>query len=930
VGLGAAAPTEEIPMGIRIPRFAAAAVVLAAAFAAGAPALRAADTAEVDVPFTRYVLPNGLRLIVHEDHKAPIVGVNVWYHVGSKNERPGRTGFAHLFEHLMFNGSEHYNDDWFKQTARLGATGLNGTTNNDRTNYFQTVPKGALDAMLWLESDRMGHLVGAIDEAKLTEQRGVVQNEKRQGENEPYGRVWDFLPKVTYPAGHPYSWSVIGSMADLDAASLDDVREWFKTYYGAANAVVVVAGDVVPAEVKAKVEKYFGDIPSGPIVTRAMEWIAKRTGSARHVMEERVPQGRIQKVWNVPGWGRTDTQLLMLAANVLSRGEGSRLHRRLVREEKIATDVAAIMDDSEIGGQFHVWATAAMGGDLARVEKVMDEEMAKFLADGPTAAELEAEKVQVRSKFVRGLERVGGFGGKSDLLAMSEVFGGSPDAWKKSFADIAAATPEAVRDAAVRWLSDGVVAVEFRPFSAGEAAKEGADRSAIPAAEPAADARFAEFERAALPNGLRIVLSRRSSLPVVRLALQVDAGFSCDPAGRGGLARLVANTLLEGTATRSSLEIRGEIDRVGAEIEVVPDMERTLVTLETLKERLEPSVALLADVVLRPAFPAEGTEIQKSRQVSDIQQESVDARGMAMRVLNRFLYGEGHPFSIPSSGTGTAEAVMKATRDDLAAFHRSWYRPGNATLVVVGDASMDSLMPILVKHFGSWSKGDAPAHALPAPAAAGKARVVLMDRPGAPQTMILAAQLVAARGGPEEFPLALLNHVFGGMFTSRLNMNLREDKHWSYGAGSRIRDTRGPRVFVGASSVQTDKTVESLAEVMKEFRGIAGERPATEAEIAAAKDNLTLTLPGRWETGKAVAESIAEVLTYELPDRYYDGYAERIRAVTAADVAAAGKSIRPDSLVWVVVGDRRKIEEGVRKLGFGEVVVLDAEGKPVE
>src|SRR5262245_62167366 len=347
---------------------AAAALIAASARAADPPAGAAPDLGVPDIPFTKKVLANGLTVIVHEDHKAPVVGVNVWYHVGSKNERPGRTGFAHLFEHLMFNGSEHANSDWFKFVADFGATGVNGTTNNDRTNYFQTVPTGALDRTLWLESDRMGHLLAALDQAKLDEQRGVVQNEKRQGENRPYSTSERISPALSYPPGHPYSWQVIGSMEDLNAASLEDVREWFRGYYGAANAVIVLCGDVVAADAIAKVEKYFGDVPSGPPVTRPEGWVAKRTGTQPVCAEARVPLPRVDKVWNTPGWAARDSHLLELAASVLARGEGSRLYERLVRKEGIAAEVAAIQDDNEIAGQFWVSATAAPGVKVAKVE----------------------------------------------------------------------------------------------------------------------------------------------------------------------------------------------------------------------------------------------------------------------------------------------------------------------------------------------------------------------------------------------------------------------------------------------------------------------------------------------------------------------------------------------------------------------------------
>ncbi|PYO89439.1 MAG: peptidase M16, partial [Gemmatimonadetes bacterium] len=433
-------------------------------------AARASAPAPITIPYQRFVLKNGLTLLVHEDHKAPIVAVNIWYHVGSKNERPGRTGFAHLFEHLMFNGSEHFNDDYFQPFERIGATDQNGTTNNDRTNYFENVPTTALDVALWMESDRMGHLLGAIDTLKLNEQRGVVQNEKRQGENQPYGKVNMLMTEGTYPAGHPYSWSVIGSMEDLDAAKLDDVKQWFRTYYGPNNAVIVLAGDITPETARQKVEQFFGDIPATPPIAKQDVWIARRTGSHREVMQDRVPQGRIYKEWNIPQFGSADGDYLDLVTDVLAAGKTSRLYKRLVYDEQIATDVAAYVDLREIGGQLVIRATAKPSGDLARVERAIDEELARFIKSGPTASELRRVKTQSRASFIRGIERIGGFGGKSDVLAVNEVYAGSADHYQVTRQRIATATAANLQSAAAHWLTDGDWTLEVHPYPTFEAA----------------------------------------------------------------------------------------------------------------------------------------------------------------------------------------------------------------------------------------------------------------------------------------------------------------------------------------------------------------------------------------------------------------------------------------------------------------------------
>ena len=640
---------------------------------------------DVDIPYKKFVLKNGLTLIVHEDHKAPIVAVNVWYHVGSKNEKPGKTGFAHLFEHLMFNGSENFDDDYFQALERVGATDLNGTTNQDRTNYFQNVPTSAFDLALWMESDRMGHLLGAITQEKLDEQRGVVQNEKRQGENQPYAIAYELLTKNSYPAGHPYSWTVIGSMEDLDAASLEDVHEWFKKYYGAANATLVIAGDVNADEVKEKVEEYFGDIPPGPPVARPQINIAKMTGTKRIVAEDRVPQARIYKVWNIPEWKSKDVALLDLASDILSSGKTSRLYKRLVYDDQIATDVYAYVHSKEIGSQFAIVATAKPGVDLATVEKAIDEEMAKFLNEGPTEKEMKRVKTQYFASFVRGIERIGGFGGKSDILAQSQVFGGTPDFYKTKLKRVKAATAEDIKNATVNWLSDGVLILEIHPYPKYETVQSNVDRSKLPETGTPPDAKFPQIEQATLSNGMKILLANRKTVPVVSLTLMFDAGYSADQFALPGTASLVSTMLDEGTKTRNSLEINEELSMLGARLSSYSDLDMSYVSLNSLKSNLDKSLDIFADVVLNPQFPQNELERLKQQRLAQIKREKATPIQMGLRVFPKFLFGEGHAYAYPFTGTGYESTVEKITREDLIKFHRTWYKPNNAYLVVVGD-----------------------------------------------------------------------------------------------------------------------------------------------------------------------------------------------------------------------------------------------------
>ena len=884
----------------------------------------------LEISYQRFQLTNGLTLIVHEDRKAPIVAVNVWYHVGSKNEKAGRTGFAHLFEHLMFNGTENYDKDFFGPLEQAGATDMNGTTNEDRTNYFQNVPISSVDLALWMESDRMGHLTGAISQPKLDEQRGVVQNEKRQGENEPYGKVWDFLTPKLYPANHPYSWSVIGSMEDLDAAKLGDVKDWFQQYYGAANAVVVVAGDIDAQTAREKVEKYFGDIPAGPPVTRQQAWVAKRSGSQRGIMQDRVPQSRIYKVWNIPGWGTAEGDYLNLVSDVLSSGKTSRLYKRLVYDEQIATDVSASLDLREIGGLFVIEASARPGTDLSQVEKAVDQELARLLATGPTAAEMRRVKTQYRAGFIRGIERIGGFGGKSDVLAQGEIFGRRPDFYKVRLDRVQRATPAQLINSARQWLADGVYSLEVHPYPEHLAAKSGADRSKLPGPGTPPDTKFPDLERATLSNGLKVVLAQRHAIPQVRLDLLLDAGFAADHAGIPGTASLAMAMLDEGTTRRTSLQISDELAQLGANLGTGSKLDVSSVSLEALKENLDASLDVFGDVVLNPTFPRTDFERLKKQRLAQIQQEKAEPVGLALRVFPALVYGPEHAYANPWTGSGTEESTGKIKRDDLVRFHQAWFKPNHATLVVVGATTMADIKPKLERLFANWKVGDVPAKNIATVGRQQRPVVYLIDRPGSLQSVIIAGHVAPPKANPQEVTIETMNSVLGGDFSSRVNMNLREDKHWSYGAYTFFRDARGQRPFVAYAPVQTDKTKEAVVELEKELRGIVKGRPIQAGELSRAQASLTLTLPGSWETMAALAASIGNIVTYGLNDRYYDTFAEKVRAQTVAGVtAAAGEVVHPDQLIWVVVGDRSKIEPGLRELKLGEIKLIDTEGKPV-
>jgi zinc protease len=903
-------------------------VRIAALLTAGLLAHGTAGAAtDVDIPYTLKRLDNGLTVVVHEDHKAPIVAVNVWYHVGSKNEVPGRTGFAHLFEHLMFQGSENLSGEYLNTLNELGATDLNGTTFFDRTNYFQTVPRNALDTALWLESDRMGHFKGSITQAKLDEQRGVVQNEKRQRTNQPYGKVFAAILTQLFPPDHPYSWETIGSMDDLDAASLEDVRTWFETYYGPDNAVVVIAGDVTAAEAFAKAEKYFGDIPPGPPLARMEEWIPVHDRVRRQVVQEQVAQPRLHYAWTGPQWGTTDAHHLALASAILAGGKNSRLYERLVYREQLASDVEFESLALEIAGITYLQVSAQPGVSFAQLEAVIKEELDRFRKSGPTAKELERVKTQRRAGFLQGLEKVGGFSGKSGVLAESTVYGGSPDAWKKDYEDTEAATAADLKAVVSKWVTPAPFILAVEPAEKLQANATGADRSRLPEVTGDVPVTFPAFQRDTLSNGLKLIVVDRPEIPVVGLRLVLDAGYAADQSGRPGTANLAMAMLDEGTTTRSSLQISEELALLGASLGAGSSLDTSSVSLTALADKLTPSLEIFADVVRNPVFPDKELDRLRKIFLAALRQEKTQPTSMALRVVPSLLYGAGHAYSQPLTGTGTEAALAALTRDDLARFHTEWFRPNHATLIVVGPVTVAGLKPQLEKLLGGWQAGEIPEKQVATVTPRPSNTLYLLDKPGADQSVIFAGQLIPPRATPDDIAIEAMNDVLGGKFTARLNMNLREDKHWAYGAYSFAYNARGQRPFLAYAPVQTDKTAESLTEIRNEIAGIVGKRPPTAEEVALVKRSSALSLPGQWETGGAILGSISEIVEFGLPDDYWQTYAAAIRNLSLDQVRkAATDHISPADLVFVVVGDRKVIEPGLKALGFDAIQPVNADG----
>jgi predicted Zn-dependent peptidase len=909
-------------------------VLAAPAASAPAPAPVSALVKAVDIPHESFTLKNGLRVFVHTDRKAPIVAVSVWYHIGSKDEPKGRTGFAHLFEHLMFGGSENNKGSYIKTLEGIGATNLNGTTWFDRTNYFENVPTPALPLALYFESDRMGHMLGAITQEQLDLQRGVVQNEKRQGDNDPLGLTEYAKLAAQFPEGHPYRHSTIGSMADLDAASMDDVRGWFRSNYGPNNAVLVLAGDIDAREARPLVEQYFGDIPAGPAVKRLAAPVPVWTGTRRETMYDQIPTPQLSRNWVAPGKLDASAPLVDIAMTILAGGSSSRLYNDLVRDKKLAVAVGGSAQAFEKVSMVEIATTVAKGVEPAAVEARIDAVLADFLKSGPTADEVSRVVTRNVAGTIRGLEAVGGFGGKAVALAEGAVYAGDANFYKKELAAYAAATPESVLAAARLWLAKGDYRLSVLPGKRPEA-ENAAPRTATPPAPTAPVAMVkrppapalggspslvvAPVERATLANGMKIELARRSTIPVVQILLSFDGGFGADDRARLGLQNLALGLLDEGAAGMTGPQIAEARERLGAVIGAGADADRTRISLNALKPNLGGSLALFADIVQRPTFDTAELNRVRGQVLTGIAQEEADPGSISRRLLPVLLYGDAHPYGVPGTGSGTVAGVSAVTRDDLVGWHKRWIRPDNGTIFVVGDITMPELKAQLETSFGGWQadmatpKGSKAFPAVTPPAAA---RVILIDRPGSPQSYIRGGVLLPIKGSDDPIALRAANDILGGLFSSRLNTDIREQKGWAYGVGSGVSDVRDVVTMQIVAPVQADRTGDSIAAMIGDVKALTGTKPIDMAERNNTVDNSVRSLPGDFERGAALLGAIEKNAVYGRGDDYYARLVPRLQALTPAQLNEAAQILSTDRFTWIVVGDRKVVEPQLAKLGL--------------
>jgi zinc protease len=889
-----------------------------------------------------YKLKNGLRVLLHEDRSTPIVSVGVWYHVGSKNEVEGRTGFAHLFEHMMFQGSKNYNADYFTPLQEAGAN-INGTTNVDRTWYFETVPSNFLELALFMEADRLGGLLEAMTQDKLDNQRDVVKNERRQRvDNQPYGTAFEKIAETMYPTGHPYNWTTIGSLEDLQAASMDDVKSFFRQYYVPNNTILILSGDFQEKQARTWIEKYFGPIAGGAAISRPSPAQPKLEKEIRTSVEDNVPLARRYFVWHGVRAYAPDEPALDYLSFILSSGRTSRLQSSLIYDKEIAQQVGAFSGTNEIAGLFQIQTTARPGKSLEDIEKEIDAEIARIKSAPPTAEEMSRALNSIESQSIFGLQTVLG---KAGQLATFAGYLGKPNWFQADIDRYRTVTPADVQRVANTYLTGNRLVMTYAPRT-GEAARaqRAADRTTTAPADDKKkdDAMIAEqtaklpkpgpnptfalppIEKTKLSNGMAVWMVEHHELPILSMNMVFGTGSSNEPEGKVGVSSITSQLLDDGTATRSAADIANQLQSIGANIGSFNDWDSTNVSLQTLTKNLDKAVDIYADVVRNPAFPASEVESLRGRLLVALRQQRSNPNAISNIVYSKVLYGD-HAY-----GRSNSEATIKAlTRDDVLAYYGSTYRPNNATLIVVGSFDKAALKSRLEKAFGEWKGGETATKDLGMPKSLEKAGIYLVDRPNSAQSVVSIGQVGVDRMNPDYFPIVVMNTILGGGFTSRINMNLREDKGYTYGARSGFTFRRGAGPFQAGGDIQTAVTKEAIAEFMKELNDIRGGRPVTQKELDYNKQSLIRRYPSGFETVGAMSNQLSNLVVYGLPDTYFNDYMSKVNAVTIEDVdRVAKKYLDPAKMAIVIVGDRTVIEPGLKELGYS-ITILDVEGKPV-
>jgi len=902
-----------------------------------------------EIAYAKYTLPNGLTVITHEDHRLPLVAVDLWYHVGPLNERPGRTGFAHLFEHMMFEGSAHVGEKaHIKIVQSAGATDVNGTTSFDRTNYFETMPSNQLELALWLESDRMGFLMEGLNRELLINQKDVVRNERRQGEGQPYYVAREQMFHLLFAKDHPYYGVVMGSHADIESARIADVRDFHQMYYTPNNASIAIAGDFDPGRLKDLLTKYFGPIPGGPPVEPVTAVTPSIASQRRATVTDTVQLPQLSIAWLTPAAFTPEAYSVDTAIYALGGGKAGRLQQALVYKAQTAQSVECVSRQLKLTGIASCTITAKPGVKLEELEATFWSELAKLQKDGPTEDEVASSKALSLTDKITGLERLGGFGGVADTLDMYNQYTGDPGFLPQDVAMTEAVTKAQTKAAAVKFLSkDAAVVVYCLPGKKllDDVPRSPADtdadvklvnpyppefeasqewRKTKPEPGPAPAFHLPVPQEFSLDNGLKVLLVENHALPALSAEIVSRAGSVNDPGAKSGLATLTAEVMSDGTVSRDLTQLARDAEKIGTHVETGAGMDSGSVAINVLTSHTAEGMELLADVVAHPGFRAEDVDRRRKQRLVRIAQETDNVQSMAMRVGPKQVFGD-EPYG--RTGSGTTESVGAVTQADISAFYAARYGPKDSALILAGDVTRAEAESLARQYFGNWkgeTEGVKPVPDAPAPQ---PTHVVIVDKPGAPQTALQAFAIGVPANSPDEEALTVMNYTLGGSFGSRINMNLREVHGYTYGARSTSAQYRDGGLFSAGGLVRTDVTAPAAKELMGEIDKFIA-KPSSAEELAAAKEASVRSLPGRFETTSAVVRAIDNIFVYDRPLDYYAKLPAKYDSVTEEDIARVAKAyLHPDRFVILTAGDRSKIEPALKDAGLGPVEVRDIDGK---
>jgi zinc protease len=870
------------------------------------------------ISFEKFTLPNGLDVILHQDRSLPLVSVNIWYHVGSKNEQPGKTGYAHLFEHLMFEGSKNHNRSHFEPLQKIGAN-LNGSTTPDRTNYWEDIPSNYLDLALWLESDRMGFLLDALDQHSFDIQRDVVKNERRQSyENRPYGMSSIKLQEALYPLPHPYNWPTIGFHEDLDVATIDDAREFFRIFYAPTNASLALAGDLDINKTKDLVSHYFSDLEPGKSVQRMNRMDSPLQGTTELILYDQVLLPRLTLAWPTVPRFHADEAPLSILATILGDGKSSRLYRTLVYGGRMAQSVMSFHGSSEISGDFNLIATAAEGQDVKEIEYRILEELDQLRNHIPSENELNRAKNQLEWRHVRQMTQLGGFGGKANRLNSFNVFAGDPALINTDINRYLSVTPEDISEVARKYLKGTAVRLLVQPQETRHKSFSSIDRTVQPG--PSSSTVFVPPapQSTKLATGLSLIVLEKRGVPLISSALVLKSGATTDPYNQPGLSSFTTAMLQEGTESRSSQQISEEFEFMGTQLDSSTGRESTLLQIETLSKHFPLALALMSDIIQNPTFPAEEFERIKTERLTSLRRIKDDPGTMAVRLSNAILYGADSPYGHPISGI---EATVKDfTRQDLVNQFNRHFNLDNITLIIVGDISIEEATTLAKPLFSDVSQAPIESPTLDtskAPLHLEEPTLYLLNKPGSAQSIIRAGYVAIPRDHVDYLPLTVVNHIFGGQFTARLNMNLRQDKGYSYGYNSWIEWQNKSSVFMSGGGVQTNVTKEAIAETLKEYNAIVSDRPITTDEFEASKASIIRQFPAGFETSNQILNHLIRLVTFGLPLDYYASHIDRIAALTLEQIRGAALGhIDSKKLMLLIVGDQEMIEQELKLLNL--------------